>query len=150
MNYNNYECTICNQDMNPYYSKFQNHKIPNSINPLMLFLISQLRHIPPCHNYWLQLKEVGSMWLKYWASWGSGVLDWLHTSPLIAKENFIMNWKTKCDCFQLSFFIHFKGNQWWLWYIVESPLSLDRQANLSSLHFEKVSGCLKEIKSFQP
>jgi hypothetical protein len=105
MNNNDYECTTCNQDMNPYYSKFQNHKIPNSINPLMPLLISQLRHIPPCHNYWLQLKEVGSMWLKYWASWGSGVLDRLHTSPLIVRENFFMNLKNQMWLFPIVLFV---------------------------------------------
>jgi hypothetical protein len=136
--------------MNPYYSKFQNHKIPNSINPLMLLLISQQDTFPYVITIDSQLTEVGSIWLKYWASWGSGVLDQLHTSQLIAKANFIKNLKTKCDCFRVSFLYPFQRQSMMMISRVESPSSLDRQANLSSLHLEKVSACLKEIKSLQP
>jgi hypothetical protein len=90
------------------------------------------------------------MWLKYWASWGSGVLDRLHTSPLIANASFIMNFKTKCDCFRLSFLYPFQRQSMMMVNLVESPSSLDRRANLSSLHFEKVWACLNEIKSPKP
>jgi hypothetical protein len=52
------------------------------------------------------------MWLKYWASWGSGVLDRLHTSPLDSKGKFLHEFKKPnvivSNC---PFCMHFKGNQ---------------------------------------
>jgi len=105
MNYNNYECTICNQDMNPYYSKFQNHKIPNAINPLMLLLISQLRHIPPCHNYWLQLKEVGSYVVEVLGFLGEWRFRPTTHIPIDSKGKFHHEFKNQMWLFPIVLFV---------------------------------------------